>query len=89
MPFAEGKGLIALKLLKSNPVSLLLAPPTLLYHALSREELCKLRVRDYKHERRGVTHLKVSGKAQTRPRWSPENRIKIIASHAKHATLDC
>jgi integrase/recombinase XerD len=35
---------------------------TLLYHALRREELCKLRVKDFKHERRGVAHLKVSGK---------------------------
>jgi site-specific recombinase XerD len=37
---------------------------TLLYHALRREELCKLRVRDFKHERRGVVHLKVSGKGE-------------------------
>jgi site-specific recombinase XerD len=35
---------------------------TLLYHALRREELCKLKVKDFKHERRGVVHLKVSGK---------------------------
>ena len=35
---------------------------TLLYHALRREELCKLRVKDVKHERRGVAHLKISGK---------------------------
>jgi len=35
---------------------------TLLYHALRREELCKLKVKDFKHERRGVPHLKVSGK---------------------------
>jgi integrase/recombinase XerD len=35
---------------------------TLLYHALRREELCKLRVKDFKHERRGVAHLRVSGK---------------------------
>jgi integrase/recombinase XerD len=35
---------------------------TLLYHALRRAELCKLRVTDYKHERRGVPHLKVFGK---------------------------
>jgi integrase/recombinase XerD len=35
---------------------------TLLYHALRREELCKLTVKDFKHERRGVPHLKVSGK---------------------------
>ena len=35
---------------------------TLPYHALRREELCKLKVKDFKHERRGVAHLKVSGK---------------------------
>jgi len=35
---------------------------TLLYHALRREELCKLTVKDFTHERRGVPHLKVSGK---------------------------
>jgi site-specific recombinase XerD len=34
----------------------------LLYHALRREELCKLKVKDFRHERRGVAHLKVSGK---------------------------
>jgi integrase len=33
----------------------------LLYHALRREELCKLRVKD-RQERRGTPHLKVSGK---------------------------
>jgi integrase/recombinase XerD len=37
---------------------------TLLYHALRREELCKLTVRDFKHERSGVAHLKVSGKGE-------------------------
>jgi len=35
---------------------------TLLYHALRRDELCKLTVKDFKHERRGVRHLQVSGK---------------------------
>jgi integrase/recombinase XerD len=35
---------------------------TLLFHALRREELCKLRVRDFRQARRGVPHLKVSGK---------------------------
>ena len=35
---------------------------TLLFHALRREELCKLRVRDFRHMRKGVPHLKVSGK---------------------------
>jgi integrase/recombinase XerD len=35
---------------------------TLLFHALRREELCKLKVRDFRHARKGVPHLKVSGK---------------------------
>lgn len=35
---------------------------TLLYHALRRDELCHLKVKDWKQERRGVPHLKVSGK---------------------------
>ncbi len=35
---------------------------TLLYHALRRDELCRLKVKDFRHERRGVQHLKVSGK---------------------------
>ena len=37
---------------------------TLLYHGLRRDELCKLRVRDYRHERRGAPHLKVTGKGE-------------------------
>ena len=35
---------------------------TLLYHALRRDEICKRRVKDARQERRGVPHLKVSGK---------------------------
>jgi integrase/recombinase XerD len=35
---------------------------TLLFHALRREELCKLKVTDFRHARTGVPHLKVSGK---------------------------
>jgi integrase/recombinase XerD len=35
---------------------------TLLFHALRREELCKLKVRDFRHARKGVPQLKVSGK---------------------------
>jgi integrase/recombinase XerD len=35
---------------------------TLLFHALRREELCKLKVRDFQHARKGVPHLHVSGK---------------------------
>ena len=35
---------------------------TLLFHALRREELCKLKVQDFRHARKGVPHLRVSGK---------------------------
>ena len=35
---------------------------TLLFHALRREELCKLKAKDLRHARKGVPHLKVSGK---------------------------
>jgi integrase/recombinase XerD len=35
---------------------------TLLFHALRREELCKLKVKDFRHARKGVPHLKVHGK---------------------------
>jgi integrase/recombinase XerD len=35
---------------------------TLLFHALRREELCKLSVKDSRNMRRGVPYLKVSGK---------------------------
>ena len=35
---------------------------TLLYHALRRGELCKLSVKDSKQQRRGVPHLRISGK---------------------------
>jgi integrase/recombinase XerD len=35
---------------------------TLLFHALRREELCKLKVKDARHARKDVPHLKVSGK---------------------------
>jgi integrase/recombinase XerD len=35
---------------------------TLLFHALRREELCKLKVKDFRHTRKAVPHLKVSGK---------------------------
>lgn len=43
---------------------------TLLYHALRRDELCRLKVKDAKHERRGVPHLKVSGKG-SKTRYVP------------------
>src|ERR1700730_9209050 len=37
---------------------------TLLVHALRREELCKLKVKDFRNMRRGVPHLTVSGKGE-------------------------
>jgi integrase/recombinase XerD len=37
---------------------------TLLFHALRREELCKLKVNDFRNMRRGVPHLTVSGKGE-------------------------
>jgi len=43
---------------------------TLLFHALQRDELCKLTVKDFRHARKGVPHLKVSGKGG-KTRWLP------------------
>jgi integrase/recombinase XerD len=37
---------------------------TLLFHALRREELTKLKVKDFNQARRGVPHLKVSGNGE-------------------------
>ena len=37
---------------------------TLLFHALRRDELCKLRVKDAGQARRGVPHLRVQGKGE-------------------------
>lgn len=42
---------------------------TLLYHGLRREELCKLRVKDY-HLRQGVWHFRVEGK-RSKVRYLP------------------
>src|SRR5580693_6643567 len=56
---------------------------TLLFHALRREELCKLKVCDARHERKGVAHLKVSGKGgKTRylPLHSARPRSSTITS---------
>jgi integrase/recombinase XerD len=44
----------------------------LLYHALRRAELCKLKVKDYRQERRGVPHLNVLGKGG-KTRYLPLN----------------
>jgi site-specific recombinase XerD len=43
---------------------------TSLYHALRRDELCKLTVKDFRHERSGVPYLKVSGKGG-KTRYAP------------------
>jgi site-specific recombinase XerD len=37
---------------------------TLLFHALRRDELCKLKVKDFRSMRRGVPHLNVTGKGE-------------------------
>ena len=47
---------------------------TLLYHALRREELCKLSVKDFDQERRGVAFLVVSGKGN-KTRYVPLHPI--------------
>lgn len=62
---------------------------TLLYHGLRREELCKLSVTDYRHERRGVQHLRVSGKGE-KTRYIPlhgvaKDLIEEYLAKAGHA----
>jgi site-specific recombinase XerD len=37
---------------------------TLLFHALRRDELCKLKVKDFNQSRRGVPHLRITGKGE-------------------------
>ena len=49
---------------------------TLLYHALRREELCKLKYRDFRHARRGVPHLRVLGKGE-KTRYLPLHRCTL------------
>jgi len=51
---------------------------TLLYHALRRDELCRLKVKDARHARRGVPHLKVSGKG---------GKIRYVPLHPAAAGL--
>lgn len=47
---------------------------TLLYHALRRDELCKLTVKDFDQDRRGVAFLVVSGKG-SKTRYIPLHPI--------------
>lgn len=50
----------------------------LLYHALRREELTKLLVKDFSHERRGVPHLRVQGKG---------GKLRYIPTHPQTLRL--
>jgi len=52
---------------------------TLLHHALRREELCALRVKDI-HARRGVPHLRVRGKGG-KTRYIPAPPRDASAAH--------
>ncbi len=56
----------------------------LLYHALRRDELCKLKVKDIQQERRGVLHMKVSGKGG-KTRYLP---IHPVVSRLIHEYLE-
>ena len=54
----------------------------LLYHALRREELTKLLVKDFNQERRGVPHLRVQGKGG-KLRYIPThpNALRLISEY--------
>lgn len=58
----------------------------LLYHALRREELTKLLVKDFNQERRGVPHLRVQGKGG-KLRYIPThpNSLRLIAEYLETA----
>jgi site-specific recombinase XerD len=50
----------------------------LLYHGLRREELAKLKVKDYHQSRRGVAHLRVQGKG---------GKLRFVPTHPGTLTL--
>ena len=58
----------------------------LLYHALRREELTKLVVKDFSQERRGVPHLRVRGKGG-KLRYLPTHphSLRIVAEYLSAA----
>ena len=62
--------------LKGKRVRAILA--TLLYHGLRREELTKLKVKDYCQTRRGVAHLRVQGKG---------GKMRFVPTHPGTLTL--
>ena len=58
----------------------------LLYHALRREELTKLLVKDFNQERRGVAHLRVQGKG-AKLRYIPThpNTLRLVDEYLRAA----
>ncbi len=58
----------------------------LLFHALRREELTRLLVKDFNHERRGVPHLRVHGKGD-RLRYIPAhpNTLRLVSEYLEMA----
>ncbi len=58
----------------------------LLFHALRREELTHLLVKDFNHQRRGVPHLRVHGKGG-KLRYIPAHSItlRLVSEYLKHA----
>ena len=58
----------------------------LLYHALRREELAKLLVKDFNQERRGVAHLRVQGKG-AKLRYIPThpNSLRLVGEYLQMA----
>ena len=54
----------------------------LLFHALRREELTQLLVKDFNHERRGVPHLRVHGKGG-KLRYIPAhpNTLRLVGEY--------
>jgi len=58
----------------------------LLFHALRREELTKLRVKDFNQERRGVPHLRVQGKGG-KMRFIPTHpsALRLVAEYLEAA----
>ena len=58
----------------------------LLYHALRREELTKLLVKDFNQERRGVPHLRVQGKGG-KLRYIPthSNTLRLVSEYLEVA----
>lgn len=58
----------------------------LLYHALRREEVSTLLVKDFNHERRGIAHLRVHGKG-AKLRYIPThaNTLRLVTEYLEAA----